>query len=137
MTLTLLSSAGISAEDFFQTIQDAKADLVIDCRLHNTNQLAGFTKEKDLRFFLRKIAGIPYVHDVRFAPDPKLLSAYLAKTISYDEYQRRYVAALERKGLKAAFFKDYGRYSSVVLIGSSTKKRRSHVEALKDYLEGK
>jgi hypothetical protein len=68
MEITVLSAYETSAKEFFEGIQKAKADVVVDVRLHNTNQLAGFTKEGDLAYFIPAILKIPYIHDTRFAP---------------------------------------------------------------------
>ena len=37
-----------SARDFFEPIKDNRIGLLIDVRLNNQSQLAGFTKGKDL-----------------------------------------------------------------------------------------
>ena len=46
-----------SAETFFEKIIDNKIELLLDIRLNNQSQLAGFTKGKDLKYFLRVICG--------------------------------------------------------------------------------
>ena len=43
------------AEQFFSLIEKSGAELLIDIRLNNQSQLAGFTKGKDLKYFLMKI----------------------------------------------------------------------------------
>lgn len=51
-----------NAEHFFERSLKAGVKKLIDVRLHNTSQLAGFAKADDLAYFLRKIGGIEYVH---------------------------------------------------------------------------
>src|SRR5258706_4058774 len=65
-----------SAEDFFARLTGASVRRVLDVRLHNTSQLAGFAKSDDLAFFLRKVAGIEYRHVPILAPEEKMLSSY-------------------------------------------------------------
>lgn len=41
-----------SARDFFEILQRAAVKKVVDIRLNNTSQLAGFSKKNDLSYFL-------------------------------------------------------------------------------------
>lgn len=68
---------------FFNALLNRKAGLVLDVRLKNTNQLCGFTKQKDLEYLIPQITGADYVHDLRFAPTPKLLKFYQAQLIDW------------------------------------------------------
>ena len=67
-----------SAEQFFARLKQAGLNRVIDTRLNNVSQLAGFTKKEDLRFFLKEVAGIDYVHMPLLAPTKDLLDTYQA-----------------------------------------------------------
>ncbi|HCO95232.1 MAG TPA: hypothetical protein DIU00_14990 [Phycisphaerales bacterium] len=49
-----------SAEEFFTCLQKAGVSRVVDIRLNNTSQLAGFAKAPDLKYFLHAIAGIEH-----------------------------------------------------------------------------
>ncbi|MEG0566355.1 MAG: DUF488 family protein, partial [Hungatella sp.] len=57
-----------SAEKFFDLLIRNNISIVLDIRLNNTSQLAGFSKFPDIKFFLEKIGGIDYLSDIRFAP---------------------------------------------------------------------
>ena len=63
---------------------------MIDVRLNNTSQLAGFTKRDDLRYFLQEICGADYVHEPLLAPTPEILDAYKKKSIDWEQYARQY-----------------------------------------------
>lgn len=65
-----------SAERFFTSLQAAGVKRVVDVRLNNSSQLAGFTKMDDLRFFLKAIGGIEYIHLPELAPTQQMLDAY-------------------------------------------------------------
>jgi len=63
---------------------------VIDIRLRNTNQIAGFSKKDDLAFFLRELLNCEYHHLPFLAPTDQILddhrnggpwSAYVSKFI--------------------------------------------------------
>jgi hypothetical protein len=65
-----------SAEEFFTLLKDAGVARVLDVRLNNSSQLAGFTKKEDLEFFLRAVGGIGYAHLPDLAPTQDMLTAY-------------------------------------------------------------
>ncbi len=47
------------AERFFETLRQAGVKRVVDVRLNNMSQLAGFSKKDDLKYFLRRRAISP------------------------------------------------------------------------------
>lgn len=76
-----------NAENFFDLLTQNKIDLLIDIRLNNTSQLAGFAKYPDIQFFLKRIGQINYVHDIALSPTEDLLKDYKNKKISWSEYE--------------------------------------------------
>jgi len=79
-----------TAREFFTKLKDAGVKTVIDIRLNNVSQLAGFTKEQDLPYFLQEITGIKYTHKPELAPTKDILDAYRKKDIDWLEYERRF-----------------------------------------------
>jgi len=65
-----------SAREFFMALKQAGVQRVVDVRLNNNSQLAGFSKKEDLAYFLKEIAGIDYVHLPELAPTQDILDAY-------------------------------------------------------------
>lgn len=135
MQVHTISAYQTSAKDFFTALQSWQVDLVLDIRLHNTTQLDGFTKEKDLAYFVEQIDHATYVHDVEFAPRDQDLHDYLHHTLSWEGYSAAYERDLRERGAIADFFKKYGAYTSIALVGTATKKRRSHSEILAAQIE--
>jgi uncharacterized protein (DUF488 family) len=88
--LYTIGFTGKSAEQFFGLLQNAGIRVLIDTRLNNVSQLAGFAKRRDLEYFLKTITGIGYVHDTELAPTADMLDAYKNKQIDWDEYERRF-----------------------------------------------
>lgn len=74
--------AGKNAHEFFTKLKDSGVKAVIDVRLNNTSQLAGFTKAQDLPYFLQEIACIKYVHKPELAPTKDILNAYKKKKLT-------------------------------------------------------
>ena len=79
-----------SAREFFTLLMDAGVKTVVDVRLNNVSQLAGFSKKDDLEYFLQSIGKIGYRHHSELAPTKEILDAYKKKEISWDEYEKRY-----------------------------------------------
>ena len=76
-----------SAEQFFTRLKQPGLVRLIDVRLNNVSQLAGFTKKNDLQFFLRAICNIDYVHLTDLAPTQDILDAY-KKTAATGRFMR-------------------------------------------------
>jgi uncharacterized protein (DUF488 family) len=70
---------------------------VIDVRLHNTSQLAGFTKRDDLEFFLAAICDAAYCHQPLLSPTEEILEGYKKKAISWEDYEARFRALLAER----------------------------------------
>lgn len=84
------------AETFFGLLTDAGVKRVVDIRLNNVSQLAGFTKRDDLAYFLDAVAGISYAHVPLLAPTQDLIDDYRKNGIGYDAFAARF-----RKQLKS------------------------------------
>ena len=135
MQLNTISAYETSAKDFFQKLAEWNTDLVLDVRLHNTNQLAGFTKERDLAYFVETIQHADYVHDTLYSPDQEVLKKYLDHKLTWEQFFADYRAEMEERDAIPQFIQKYGEYDSIALVGTATHKRRSHVEVLKSLVE--
>lgn len=134
MEVHTLSAYGTSAESFFGRLWEWDVDLVLDTRLKNTNQLAGFTKKRDLEFFVNKLTRAHYAHDPLFAPASTVLERYLHGNMTWQEYASTYLDELNERTAVPLFFDRYGAFESVALLGTATGERHSHVEVLAEAL---
>ena len=75
-----------SAKQFFGLVSSHKINLLVDVRLHNKSQLAGFTKGQDLAYFLKEICHCDYIHDEIFAPTDDILKSYRNHTRKFKEW---------------------------------------------------
>jgi len=90
-----------SAKTFFEILIENEVKTVVDVRLNNKSQLAGFTKGDDLPYFLEEIAEIDYIHMPNLAPPKNLLQSYKKNKILWPDYQDEYLKILiERNILK-------------------------------------
>ena len=123
-----------NAEQFFGKILDNKIELLVDVRLNNQSQLAGFTRGKDLAYFLRAICNCDYDHDTIYAPTKEILQAYKKEEIVWGEYEVRYNDLIDRRRVAHDFKKNYEKYSRVLLLCSESTPEYCHRRLLAEYL---
>ena len=99
-TLHTIGFTRKSASEFFGALQSAGVKTVVDVRVNNTSQLAGFTKKDDLAFFLHEVLGVRYIHELSLAPTQELVKSYRGKQIDGDEFSARYLDLLESRGVR-------------------------------------
>ena len=89
-TILTIGFAKKSAREFFTILKEAGVSTVIDIRLNNVSQLAGFTKKQDLQYFLEEIARVTYIHKPELAPTKEILDAYKKEHIDWSGYERQF-----------------------------------------------
>jgi uncharacterized protein (DUF488 family) len=104
-TLFTIGFTRTNARAFFTTLRDAGVKRVLDIRLHNSSQLAGFAKRDDLRYFLEAIAGIGYAHLPQLAPSQDLFDAYKNAGGPWEEYESGFHALLDARRVETLFRK--------------------------------
>lgn len=85
-----------NAETFFGFLKRSQVKTLIDVRLNNVSQLAGFAKRDDLKFFLRELCGADYVHSPELAPTKDILNAYKKGDMPWEVYEEKF---LDRKSV--------------------------------------
>jgi uncharacterized protein (DUF488 family) len=90
MQIFTIGYSGKNAREFFSLLKKAEIKKLIDVRLYNTSQLAGYTKRDDLGYFLETIAGADYAHLPVMAPTKQLLNDYKNGTISWAGYEDQF-----------------------------------------------
>ena len=89
-----------NAESFFGYLRDSKIETLIDVRLNNVSQLAGFAKRDDLKFFLRELCGAEYEHAPELAPTKEILNAYKKKEISWESYEDKFLNLMSQRSIE-------------------------------------
>jgi uncharacterized protein (DUF488 family) len=121
-----------SAREFFTCLRDAEIQKVVDVRLNNVSQLAGFTKKEDLEYFLRTIGDMGYVHKPDLAPTKDILDAYKKKEINWEEYEIRYRELLRAR--KAEILVSPEEVNHCCLLCSEPSAEKCHRRLLAEYL---
>jgi uncharacterized protein (DUF488 family) len=123
----------LSLAEFIGLLRGAGVDAVIDTRLRNTSQLAGWAKRDDLAFLLREGFGIAYEHTPTFAPTDELLDRYHADR-DWEAYVPIYRALLAERPIAELGRDMLSRYKAPCLLCSEPTPDRCHRRLLAEYL---
>ncbi|MCX6279639.1 MAG: DUF488 domain-containing protein [Bacteroidetes bacterium] len=88
-----------TAKQFFELLKLNGVKKLVDIRINNSSQLAGFAKGKDLEYFAKEINGISYFHVPDFAPTKELLADYQNKKIDWIGYQKKFRQLIEKRDI--------------------------------------
>jgi len=122
-----------SAESFFSRLKEADVKRVLDVRLNNVSQLAGFAKKNDLRFFLESICGIGYEHRLELAPTKEMLDAYKKDRITWADYEDRFLDLMARRQIEETIERDV--VDGGCLLCSEDVPRYCHRRLVVEYLK--
>lgn len=123
-----------SAEVFFNLIRKHQIEILVDVRLNNQSQLAGFTKGRDLAFLLNEICNCKYSHELQFAPTKDILDGYKKEHLSWEEYEKKYNELLMERNVVEIFKSKYLKYDKILLLCSEPTPECCHRRLLAEYL---
>jgi uncharacterized protein (DUF488 family) len=124
-----------TAESFFTRLSRAGVCRVIDVRLNNESQLAGFAKRKDLQYFCRTICNIDYVHLTDLAPTANLLDAYKKGGGSWTTYEREFTDLIAKRRIEDSVSKEL--MDGGCLLCSEAKPEHCHRRLVAEYLRAR
>ena len=125
-----------SAREFFDRLKQAGIRRLVDIRLNNASQLAGFAKKEDLRFFLDAVCGAEYVHERLLAPTQALLDDYKKRKGSWEEYQAGFLRLMEERRIEHALSRDLLDRPTVLLC-SEPEPDCCHRRLVAEYLRAR
>jgi len=109
---------------------------LLDVRLNNVSQLAGFSKREDLQYFLHEICGAEYRHEPLLAPTKEMLDGYKKEKGSWEDYELRFLSLIASRRiedqLKPADFA-----APTVLLCSEAEADHCHRRLVLEYLQQK
>ena len=133
-TLYTIGFTGKGAERFFTLLRQAGIRRVVDVRLHNTSQLAGFSKRDDLAFFTRELLGAEYVHEPRLAPDEDLFRFIKKDGGGWPEYERRFLELLAERRVESVIDPSPLLDGPAALLCTEPTAARCHRRLVAEYL---
>lgn len=89
-----------NAATFFNFIKQSGVKTLIDVRLNNVSQLAGFAKRDDLEFFLKELCGTEYVHSPELAPTKDILHAYKKGEMTWEIYEDKFLNLMSQRNIE-------------------------------------
>ena len=95
MKLFTIGFTKTTAENFFERIKRSGARAIVDVRLNNVSQLAGFAKRDDLKFFSKAICGLDYRHIPKLAPTKDILDKYKKNGGDWAEYENKFLDLMQ------------------------------------------
>lgn len=124
-----------NAKTFFSKLRSAGITKLIDIRLNNVSQLAGFAKRDDLIFFLHELCNCSYQHMPEFAPTKEILDAYKKKQIDWDAYVNRFSKLIIDRNIEKKIGKD--ELNNACLLCSEPTPEHCHRRLVAEYLKDK
>ena len=124
-----------SAERFFERLKREGITKIVDVRLHNTSQLAGFAKADDLPYFLRKIGAIEYVHQPLLAPTDDMLKAFKRDKGDWSLYSQRFLKLMAERQVEHRLTPTS--FDRVCLLCSEATPELCHRKLVCEYLNEK
>lgn len=122
-----------NAEQFFTRLKQPGLVRLVDARLNNVSQLAGFTKKEDLRFFLREISGIAYVHRPDLAPTKEILDEYKKNGANWSSYEQKFMQLMARRRIEENVPKEL--INGGCLLCSEPTPEHCHRRLVAEYLK--
>ncbi len=124
-----------TAEGFFHRLKQSGAKRILDVRLNNVSQLAGFAKRDDLKYFAETICGMDYRHIPKFAPTKDILDDYKKKkAMPWSEYEIRFNALMVERKIEEV---SQQTMDGGCLLCSEDKPHNCHRRLIAEYLKKK
>ena len=124
------------ASKFFGELKRVGIKQLIDVRLNNSSQLAGFTKKNDLIFFLMEICGANYIHEPLLAPTSEILTSYKKKKITWQDYEKRFLDLMIERKVEEKINRNIFDQPTVLLCSESTAEH-CHRRLVLEYFQSK
>src|SRR5690242_7425706 len=121
-----------TAEQFFEILKKESIRRLVDVRLNNVSQLAGFAKRDDLEFFLKELCGMGYSHSTSLAPTQPMLDALKKRKGDWATYEENFLALMRERRTEQTI--DPTLLDNAVLLCSEEKPHHCHRRLVAEYL---
>jgi len=121
-----------SAKTFFTLLRKNGVRRVLDVRLNNISQLAGFAKKNDLIYFLKELSNADYIHVPELTPTKLILDAYKKKEITWSIYEEKFTNLMAQRSIENTIDKNL--LDDGCLLCSEHLPHHCHRKIVVDYL---
>jgi len=122
-----------NAKTFFSKLRNAGVTKLIDIRLNNVSQLAGFAKRDDLIFFLKELCNCDYTHMPDLAPTKEILDSYKKKQIDWNEYVRHFTRLIKERNIESKITAE--ELNNTCFLCSEPTPEQCHRRLISEYLK--
>jgi uncharacterized protein (DUF488 family) len=122
-----------TAQRFFELLKSSGAKRVVDVRLNNVSQLAGFAKRDDLAYFLKEICGMEYVHLPELAPTQEMLDDFKKHKGDWGAYEGQFLRLMKERHIEATVLREV--IAEGCLLCSEDKPHHCHRRLVAEYLK--
>jgi uncharacterized protein (DUF488 family) len=122
-----------SAEQFFNLLKNNGVKKILDIRINNVSQLAGFAKGSDLKYFAKEIGNMSYEHNIELAPTKDMLTRIRNKELSWEEYEVEYLNLIKNRKIEKKI--DLLKLDKTCLLCSEHTPEQCHRRLLAEYLK--
>ena len=133
MKLSTIGFTKKSARRFFDLLRQSGTKRIVDVRLNNGSQLAGFAKKDDLAYFLSELCGMEYVHLPALAPTKEMLDDYKKRRGDWKIYEGRFIALMRERRIEETIPKEI--VADSCLLCSEDKSHYCHRRLVAEYLK--
>ena len=131
-TLHTIGFTKKTAAEFFELLRKSGTRRIVDVRLNNVSQLAGFSKRDDLKYFLKEILGIDYIHEPLLAPTADILNAYKKHKGDWNSYEPAFLDLMRKREIEKRL--DPATIQAGCLLCSEDKPHHCHRRLVAEYL---
>lgn len=132
MKLFTIGFTKTSAEGFFERLKRSGAKAIVDVRLNNVSQLAGFAKRDDLKYFAKAVCGIDYRHIPKLAPTKDILDQYKKAKGDWSDYERKFLDLMRSRHIEDI---EKSLLDGGCLLCSEDKPHHCHRRLVAEYLK--
>lgn len=133
MNLFTIGFTRKTARRFFEMLRKSGAKRVVDVRLNNVSQLAGFAKKDDLAYFLKEICGMEYVHLPALAPTKEMLDEYKKQRGDWKTYEVRFLELMKQRRIEETVPREM--VADGCLLCSEDRPHHCHRRLVAEYLK--
>ena len=124
-----------TAQEFFTLLSEAGVKRIVDTRLNNVSQLSGFAKRKDLKYFLKEIANIDYLHVLDLAPTKDILDDYKKNQGDWHTYEKSFLDLMKKRQIENKVSSEI--LDRACLLCSEASPHNCHRRLVAEYLNNK
>ncbi len=132
MNIYTIGFTGKGAKEFFEILKKNKIEQVVDVRLNNTSQLAGFAKKGNLEYFLDEMCGIKYYHLEFLAPTKELRKIY-SDSGDWGLYVKEFQKLLRERNISTRLDKKFFEKRTCLLCAEASPEK-CHRRLIAEYL---